>query len=123
VSNAWTIVVVDNDLRVREALLGLLKAAGFAAEAFGSAEEFLASGRLTTVSCVIVDLRMPGMSGNDLQERLIASGCAVPIIVMTGYGDVERVRALERGAIACLQKPFDDEALLAAVAKATGAAS
>jgi FixJ family two-component response regulator len=123
VPNTSTIAVVDNDLRVREALLGLLKAAGFAAEAFGSAEEFLGSGRLTTVSCVIVDLRMPGMSGNDLQERLIASGCAVPIIVMTGYGDVERVRALERGAIACLQKPFDDEALLAAVAKATGASS
>jgi two-component system response regulator FixJ len=108
---------------VRQAVLGLLKAAGFCAEAFGSAEELLGSGRHNAASCVIVDLRMPGMTGIELLERLIASGCAVPVIVMTGYGDAEKAAALEHGAIACLQKPFDDEALLAAVAKATAAPS
>ena len=115
------ISVVDDDAAVREAVKGLLKSAGFHAEAFASAEEILSSGRLTGTACLILDVRMPGMSGIEFQERLIASGCLVPIIFITAHADEEaRARALNRGAVACLQKPFSDDALLDAIAKAIG---
>jgi FixJ family two-component response regulator len=115
------ISVVDDDAAVREAVKGLLKSAGFRAEAFASAEDILSSGRLTGTACLILDIRMPGMSGIEFQEQLIASGCLVPIIFITAHADEEaRARALKRGAIACLPKPFGDDALLDAVAKAIG---
>ena len=124
VPNNLRISVVDDDASVRQAIKGLLKSAGFHAEVFASAEEVLKSGRLSGTACLILDVRMPGMSGIALQERLIASGRMVPIIFITAHADEEeRARALERGAIDCLQKPFTDHALLDAIAKATGATS
>jgi FixJ family two-component response regulator len=118
------ISVVDDDASVREAIRGLLRSAGFDAEVFASAEEFLTSGRLNGATCLVLDVRMPGMSGIELQERLIASGHVIPIIFITAHADEdERARALDRGAIDCLQKPFSDDALLDAIAKANGASS
>ena len=122
--NNVRISVVDDDVSMRQAIKGLLKSAGFHAEVFASAEEFLNSGRLGGTACLILDVRMPGMSGIELQERLIASGRMVPIIFITAHADEqERARALERGAVDCLQKPFTDDALLDAIAKAVGATS
>ena len=122
--NNVRISVVDDDVSMRQAIKGLLKSAGFHAEVFASAEEFLNSGRLSGTACLILDVRMPGMSGIELQERLIASGRMVPIIFITAHADEqERARALERGAVDCLQKPFTDDALLDAIAKAVGATS
>jgi FixJ family two-component response regulator len=118
------ISVVDDDPSVRQAIRGLLRSVGFDAEVFASAEDFLTSGRLSGTTCLVLDVRMPGMSGIELQERLIASGQAVPIIFITAHADEEeRARALHRGAVECLQKPFSDDALLAAIAKANGAMS
>lgn len=122
--NSSRISVVDDDESMRNALRGLLKSVGLQAELFASAEEFLRSGRLPGTACLILDIRMPGMSGVELQEQLIATDSAVPIIFMTAHGDEEtRARALERGAIDFLQKPFSDEALLGAIARAIGATS
>ena len=122
--NNLRISVVDDDVSMRQAIRGLLKSAGFHAEVFASAEEVLNSGRLSGTACLILDVRMPGMSGIELQERLIASGRMVPIIFITAHADEEeRARALERGAVDCLQKPFTDDALLDAIAKAIGATS
>jgi FixJ family two-component response regulator len=119
-----TIAVVDDDASLREALKGLLRSAGFRAEVFASAEEFLNAGRLRGTACLILDVRMPGMSGVELQERLIASDPAFPIIFISAHGDEEvRALALERGAVDFLQKPFSDEALLDAIAKASGTTS
>jgi FixJ family two-component response regulator len=118
------ISIVDDDASVREAIRGLLRSAGFDAEVFASAEEFLTSGRLKGTTCLVLDIRMPGMSGIELQERLIASGHVVPIIFITAHADEdERMRALDRGAIDCLQKPFSDDALLEAITKANGVTS
>jgi FixJ family two-component response regulator len=90
------------------------------AELFASAEEFLRSGRLPGTGCLILDVRMPGMSGLDLQEQLIASDTPIPIIFITAHRDeATRARALERGAVDFLRKPFNDEALLDAIARAT----
>ncbi len=117
------ISVVDDDVSVREAIRGLLRSAGFDAEVFASAEQFLTSGRLNGTTCLVLDVRMPGMSGIELQERLIASGHLIPIVFITAHADEdERARALDRGAVDCLQKPFSDDALLDAIAKANGAA-
>jgi FixJ family two-component response regulator len=118
------ISIVDDDASVREAIRGLLRSAGFDAEVFASAEEFLTSGRLSRTSCLVLDVRMPGMSGIELQERLIASGHVVPIIFITAHADEDELaRTLDRGAIDCLRKPFSDDALLEAIAKANGATS
>lgn len=116
-----TISVVDDEASVREALKGLLKSVGYRAEVFASAEEFLGSGRLADTACLILDVRMPGMSGVELQERLRDSRSSVPIIFITAHGDQDaRARALERGAIEFLQKPFSDDALLGAIARCVG---
>jgi FixJ family two-component response regulator len=124
VSDAARISIVDDDASVRQAIRGLLRSAGFEAQVFASAEEFLTSGRLNDTTCLVLDVRMPGMSGIELQERLIASGHTVPIIFITAHADEdERARALDRGAIDCLRKPFSDDALLDAIAKANGATS
>jgi FixJ family two-component response regulator len=117
--SSWTIYVVDDDASVREALRGLLRSAGLRAEVFGSATEFLASGRVSDAACLILDVRMPGMGGLELQEELIGSSRRVPIIFITAHGDEDaRSRALERGAIDFLQKPFSDDALLDAIGAA-----
>ena len=116
-----TVSVVDDDISMREALRGLLKSAGFHSEVFASAEEFLDSGRLADTACLVLDVRMEGITGLELQEQLLASGWTIPIVFITAHGDEDvRSRALERGAIDFLQKPFDDEALLNAIARAVG---
>jgi FixJ family two-component response regulator len=109
-------VIVDDESLVRDALLDLLDEAGFPACAFASGEDFLSSGCQYECSCLITDLRMPGMSGLDLQSRLNAERLRVPIIFITAHGDERmRVQALRGGAVEFLAKPFDDEVLLRTV--------
>ena len=110
------IAVVDDDESVRESLPDLLGVFGFAARAFASAEEFLASGCAGEARCLILDIAMPGMSGPDLQHELKRRRETVPIVFITAHGDhVLRPRMLEQGAIECLFKPFSDTALLGAI--------
>jgi len=117
------VCVVDDDESMRQALRGLLKSAGFQSELFASAEEFLESGRLAETACLVLDLRMAGTSGLEMQEQLLASGWNIPIIFITAHGEEDaRTRALERGAIDFLQKPFSDQALLNAIDRAIGSA-
>jgi FixJ family two-component response regulator len=114
-TSKW-VAIVDDDARIREALLDSLDEAGFSARAFPSAEEFLESGHRDQCSCVIADIRMPGMSGLDLQTRLNAERCRVPVIFITAHGDEQmRTQALRAGAVKFLGKPFDDEVLLETV--------
>ena len=111
---AWNLIsVIDDDQSVRKTTALLVESFGFRAEAFESAEAFLRSGRLQVTSCLIVDIRMPGMNGLQLQSQLAASGCRIPIIFITAYDDKEsRGRAMQAGAVAFLGKPFSDEQLL-----------
>ena len=104
--------VVDDDESVRESLPDLLRELGFAAEAFSSAEAFLASEVVSETSCLILDVAMPGMSGPDLQEELIRRQQEIPIVFITANGDkTVRPRLLAQGAVECLFKPFSDTAL------------
>jgi len=115
------VAVVDDDASLREALKALLRAAGFRVDVFGSAEEFLGPRRAADTACLVLDVQMPGMSGLELQERVVASGSAVPIVFMTAHADANvRARALASGAVQFLEKPFDDEALLEAIEQAIG---
>ncbi len=108
--------VVDDDESVRESLPDLLRQLGFAAQAFSSAEAFLASEALSETRCLILDIAMPGMSGPDLQQELIRRQHNVPIVFITAHGD-ETVRPalVAHGAVECLFKPFSDTALLDAL--------
>jgi len=108
--------VVDDDESVRESLPDLLEQFGFAARAFSSAEELLASDDIDQTRCLILDIAMPGMSGLDLQRELIRRRKVVPIIFITADRDtMVRQRLIEQGAIECLFKPFSDTALLEAL--------
>jgi FixJ family two-component response regulator len=108
--------VVDDDESVRESLPDLLKEFGFAARAFSSAEEFLASDCIDLTRCLILDIAMPGMSGPELQQELQHRGEEIPIVFITAQRDGPiRPRMLEQGAVECLFKPFSDTALLEAV--------
>jgi FixJ family two-component response regulator len=108
--------VVDDDGSVRESLPDLLKQFGFAARAFSSAEEFLASDCIEQTRCLLLDVAMPGMTGPDLQQELIRRRQAIPIIFVTADRDmIIRQRLIEQGAVECLFKPFSDTALLEAV--------
>jgi FixJ family two-component response regulator len=110
------VAIVDDDDSMRNALDGLLKAVGFPAQAFASAEEFLKSGQQHQTSCLIADIRMPGMSGLELQAKLNAERCKIPIIFITAHGDAKmRIQALRAGAVEFLSKPFDEEVLLESV--------
>ena len=110
------VAIVDDDDSVRGALQGLMKEVGFPARAFASAEEFLKSGEQQQTACLIADIRMPGMSGLELQAKLNAEHCRIPTIFITAHGDEKmRMQALRAGAVEFLAKPFDDEALLASV--------
>jgi FixJ family two-component response regulator len=110
------VAILDDDELMRGALQGLLKAVGLPAEAFVSAEEFLNSGQQHQVACLIADIRMPGMSGLELQAKLNAERCKIPIIFITAHGDEKlRMQALRAGAVEFMAKPFDDEALLESV--------
>ena len=107
------VVIVDDDELMRSALHGLMKEAGFQALTFTSAEEFLNSGEQQRAACLITDIRMPGMSGLDLQSKLNRDRIRIPIIFITALGDEKmRMRALRAGAVEFLSKPLDHDALL-----------
>jgi FixJ family two-component response regulator len=111
--NTRIIAIVDDDESVRFALKGMMKSVGLPAQAFASAEDFLNSGVLRQTACLIADIRMPGMSGLDLQNKLNAEHCRIPTIFITAHGDAKmRLQALRGGAVEFLAKPFDDEVLL-----------
>lgn len=113
------IVGVDDDVRIREALGSLIESDGFASFVFPSAEEFLRSGKLAEASCLITDIRMPGMDGIELQLRVRLDRPELPLIFVSGHFDDEiRRRALAGGAFALIDKPFDPGDLLAAVNRA-----
>ena len=110
------IAIVDDDDLIRGALQGMLKSVGLSSQAFASAEEFLNSGKQHQTACLIADIRMPGMSGLELQAKLNAEHCRIPTIFITAHGDVKmRMQALRAGAVEFLAKPFDDEGLLGSV--------
>jgi FixJ family two-component response regulator len=121
VAHTPLIAVVDDDHSVRESLGGLFRSVGFAARGFASAADFLQSGDLPQTDCVILDVRMPGMTGLELQRVLISSHPDVPVIFMTAHDDARtRSQALSGGAVDYLIKPFSEEALLDAVQVALG---
>src|SRR5882762_7228806 len=110
------VAIVDDDDLMRSALQGLLKAVGLPARAYASAEEFLKSGQQNQTACLIADIRMPGMSGLELQATLNATQCRIPTIFITAHGDARmRMQALRAGAVEFLAKPFDNQALLDSV--------
>ena len=110
------VAIVDDDHSMRCALQGLLKSAELPAQSFASAEEFLKSGQYHQIACLIADIRMPGMSGLELQAKLNAERCKIPIIFITAHGDEKmRLQALRAGAVEFMAKPFNDEALLESV--------
>jgi FixJ family two-component response regulator len=110
------ISIVDDDESVREAIRSLIDSVGFGTEVFRSAEDFLNSGRLHVTGCLIVDVRMPGMNGLELQSYLNATDCRVPIVFISANDDDSaRSRALDAGAVDFLKKPFSEDALLRAI--------
>ena len=114
--NNKLVAIVDDDDSIRSALQGLLKAVDLPAQAFVSAEEFLRSGQQHQTACLIADIRMPGMTGLELQAKLNAERCRIPIIFITAHGDERmRMQALRAGAVDFLAKPFDEETLLESV--------
>jgi FixJ family two-component response regulator len=113
------VFVVDDDISVRESLELLISNAGWLPETFESAQEFLSRGRVLVPSCLVLDVTLPGLNGLDLQKRLAADRTDMPIIFITGFGDVPiTVQAMKAGAVEFLTKPFTDEALLSAIGKA-----
>jgi FixJ family two-component response regulator len=114
--NSGLIAIVDDDESVQRALQDLIESDGLSTLCFGSAEQFLDSEARNKAACLIVDIRMPGMSGLELQARLKAGRCRIPIIFITAHGDAEmRTLAMREGAVEFLSKPFDDAVLLAIV--------
>ena len=119
IAGAPTVFVVDDDPSVRRSLARLLTTFGFATETFGSAREFLGREPLDAPCCLLLDVRMPELSGFDLFERLKAAGRDLPVIFITGHGDVPMMaRAIKAGAVDFLVKPFDEQALMKAVEQA-----
>ena len=114
-SPEW-VYVVDDDLSVREALSSLIRSVGLRVETYPSAAAFLEAERPPGVACLILDVRMPGLSGLELQNRLTQGGPSIPIIFITGHGDIPMaVLAMKKGAVEFLSKPFRDDDLLAAI--------
>ena len=110
------VVVVDDDESFRTALQRLLRSAGFRVRSFASAEDFLKSGQQHETGCLVADIRMPGMSGLDLQAKLDADHCPIPTIFISAHGDEKmRLQAMRGGAVKFLEKPFDDAILLETV--------
>ncbi|MDD5675589.1 MAG: response regulator [Chitinivibrionales bacterium] len=119
--NAFTVYIVDDDPSVRRGLSRLMKSAGLAARTFGSASEFLMLGMVKSPGCLILDIRMPGMDGPQLQEKLKTEGSTMPIIFITAtasHDENTRVRLMAGGALAYFVKPFDGELLLQGVREA-----
>lgn len=113
------VFVVDDDPSVREALHGLIQSVGLCAKTFGSAQEFLSSKLPDMPACLVLDIRLPGLSGLDLQRELVKAGVKLPIIFITGHGDIPMsVRAMRVGAFEFLTKPFRDQDLLDAIQQA-----
>ena len=113
------VFVVDDDVSVREALEGLIRSAGLRVETFASAQEFLARQRADLPSCLVLDVRLPGLSGLDLQKRMAEVNLEIPIIFITGHGNVPAaVQAMKAGALEFLTKPFTDRDLLDAIQQA-----
>jgi FixJ family two-component response regulator len=113
------VCVVDDDVSVREALAELIRSAGWDVEVFSSAHEFLVRENAAPPSCLVLDVRLPGLSGLDLQARLAELGDGIPIVFITGHGDIPMsVRAMKAGAIEFLTKPFGDQELLDGIARA-----
>ena len=113
------VYVVDDDASFRKSLLRLLKAHGLAAQAYDSAPDFLKSGLAARTGCIVLDVRMPGLSGLDLQEELARADCAMPVVFLTGHGDIPMsVQAMKKGAVDFLTKPVDEKSLLEAVRNA-----
>jgi FixJ family two-component response regulator len=119
VAESAIISIVDDDESVRDAVESLLKSLGFRVAVFASAEGFLHSGRLQDTACLILDMRMPGMNGLELQRQLAAAQWRIPIIFITAHDEeAARAQALQAGVVDCLRKPFSEEALLRAVRSA-----
>jgi FixJ family two-component response regulator len=117
--NRPLIAVVDDDQSVRGALENLISSVGFEVKLFASAETFLDSDAPANADCAVLDLRLPGMNGLELQQKLAANGQSIPVIIITAQGDNKaRAEAVTAGAIAFLRKPFKEEVLLAAIASA-----
>jgi two-component system, LuxR family, response regulator FixJ len=118
-SGAALVAIVDDDLAVREAMSSLLRSAGYRCAIFDSAETFLATGSLRDVRCMLLDVRMPGMSGLDLHRMMRRMSCEIPVIYVSAAHDAgSRERALAQGAVAFLTKAFADEDLLRAIGTA-----
>jgi FixJ family two-component response regulator len=119
VPNNPVISIVDDDESVREGVLDLIKAMGFIAKAFERAEDFLKSNCIRSTSCLIADMRMPGMTGLELHKRLVETGSIIPTILITAFpDDRDRARALRAGVVCYLAKPFKDDDLLQCVRSA-----
>ena|ERR1700751_1001477 len=114
-----TVFVIDDDADVRASIQGLLKSAGLQSESFGTAEEFLCNKEPDGPSCLVLDVSLPGVSGLELQRKLADAGVRIPIIFITGHGDIPMtVKAIKSGAVEFLTKPFDDQDLLNAIQQA-----
>ena len=114
-----TVFVIDDDADVREAIQGLLKSVGLRSESFGNPQDFLNSKRPGGPSCLVLDVRLPGANGLEFQRELAAEGICIPIIFITGHGDIPMtVKAMKSGAIEFLTKPFRDQDLLDAINQA-----
>jgi FixJ family two-component response regulator len=114
-----SIAVVDDDPSVREGLSSLIRSAGLHVETFASAQEFLSRSGAETFSCLVLDLQMPGLSGLDLQKHMAEAEIEIPIVFLTGHGDIPAsVRAMKAGAVEFLTKPFDEQDLLQAIQEA-----
>jgi FixJ family two-component response regulator len=116
---AAMVFVIDDDAHIRAAIQGLLKSVGLRSEAFGTAQEFLRSKRPDAPSCLVLDVRLPGVNGLDFQRQLADAGADIPIIFITGHGDIPMtVKAMKSGAVEFLTKPFRDQDLLDAIHQA-----
>ena len=114
-----TVFIVDDDPSVRKSLLRLIRCAGWQGEAFASAQDFLAQAALARAGCVVLDVRMPGMTGPELRDLMAAQEISLPVIFLTGHGDIPTgVDAMKKGAVDFLQKPVDDDVLLQAIQQA-----
>jgi len=113
------IAIVDDDPSVQRALQRLIRSAGWKSETFASAQEFLARSRTASPNCVLLDLQLPGLSGLELQKRMAEAGLEIPIVFLTGHGDIPAsVQAMKAGAVQFLTKPVDEQALLHAIEEA-----
>jgi len=113
------IAIVDDDPSVRKALERLIRSEGWKTETFGSAQEFLVSARTEAPTCLVLDLQLPGLSGLDLQKRMTEAGMEIPIVFLTGHGNIPTsVKAMKAGAIEFLTKPVDEQDLLKAIQEA-----